>query len=335
MKKLLVCVFAIGLCFWSCSQTEEWAELSSPKDEVQDMEIQLPQASEDFGKAIAGKIGTTMEKLVEMNVDYSDADGSKEFRDRFYNDFYQINSYSTKKKSQGEIAYPTITPEQFAEGYASLSEIQVGFIHKIIEECDKSTSDHDLLVRLVSLRDKICEEVPEIEQERLLNVISMLFYSVQELNRLAAQGMTLKTTNNVGLFPRLMTSSEGGGGNEGGSNPSVTIPPECRTFLSSIWIAATIEPTPVGEVIAFIGTTVIAGVIMYQYMACPAESSSSDDITNSDFDYCVERYTNCEESNENGWAERNSGGKYGHSMCYECYNDCLLNGVWDCPRPKM
>ena len=297
MKKLLVCVFAIGLCFWSCSQTEEWAELSSPKDEVQDMEIQLPQASEDFGKAIAGKIGTTMEKLVEMNVDYSDADGSKEFRDRFYNDFYQINSYSTKKKSQGEIAYPTITPEQFAEGYASLSEIQIGFIHKIIEECDKSTSDHDLLVRLVSLRDKIYEEVPEIEQERLLNVISMLFYSVQELNRLAAQGMTLKTTNNVGLFPRLMTSSEGGGGNEGGSNPSVTIPPECRTFLSSIWIAATIEPTPVGEVIAFIGTTVIAGVIMYQYMACPA--SSADDETVMDQasvkKYCTEEYVFCME----------------------------------------
>ena len=177
MKKWLIYVFSTGVCLWGCTLNEEWTEFTSPKDEVQDMKIELPKSSDDFGQAVADEIEVTVKKLVEMNVDYSDANGSKEFHDRFYNDFCQANPNLAKKRLRGETTLPTISPEQFAEGYASLTETQIKFVHKIIEECDRSTSDHDLLVRLISLRDEIYAEVPQIEQERLLNVISVLFYT--------------------------------------------------------------------------------------------------------------------------------------------------------------
>lgn len=353
MKKWLIYVFSTGVCLWGCTLNEEWTEFTSPKDEVQDMKIELPKSSDDFGQAVADEIEVTVKKLVEMNVDYSDANGSKEFHDRFYNDFCQANPNLAKKRLRGETTLPTISPEQFAEGYASLAETQIKFVHKIIEECDRSTSDHDLLVRLISLRDEIYAEVPQIEQERLLNVISVLFYSIQELNHLAAQGMTLKTTNNTSSFPRLRNSSEGSGETGGwfddwfgegdgdhkedgeGSDSSINIPPGCRTFLSAIWIVATVEPTPAGEVIAFIGTvTLVTGAIMYQYMACPAESTGSETTDKADIEqYCQKKYEDCINNNKE-WAKPNSGG-WGKSMCNACFDFCVgQNGVWDCPRPK-
>ena len=149
MKKWLIYVFSTGVCLWGCTLNEEWTEFTSPKDEVQDMKIELPKSSDDFGQAVADEIEVTMKKLVEMNVDYSDANGSKEFHDRFYNDFCQANP-NLAKNVYGRNYVATISPEQFAEGYASLTETQINFVHKIIEECDRSTSDHDLLVRLIS-----------------------------------------------------------------------------------------------------------------------------------------------------------------------------------------
>ena len=83
MKKWLIYVFSTGVCLWGCTLNEEWTEFTSPKDEVQDMKIELPKSSDDFGQAVADEIEVTVKKLVEMNVDYSDANGSKEFHEGF------------------------------------------------------------------------------------------------------------------------------------------------------------------------------------------------------------------------------------------------------------
>lgn len=49
MKKWLIYVFSTGVCLWGCTLNEEWTEFTSPKDEVQDMKIELPKSSDDFG----------------------------------------------------------------------------------------------------------------------------------------------------------------------------------------------------------------------------------------------------------------------------------------------
>ena len=73
-----------------------------------------------------------------------------------------------------------MTTEEFVERYRTLTEVQIKFIHRIIYECENSQSDYELLKKLSHLKDVIYTDVPEIEQERLLNVISVLFYSVKE-----------------------------------------------------------------------------------------------------------------------------------------------------------
>ena len=47
MKKWLIYVFSTGVCLWGCTLNEEWTEFTSPKDEVQDMKIELPKSSDD------------------------------------------------------------------------------------------------------------------------------------------------------------------------------------------------------------------------------------------------------------------------------------------------
>lgn len=44
----------------------------------------------------------------------------------------------------------------------------------------KSKSDQDLLDRLIDLNEEIHSQVPEIEQERLLNIIAVLYYGLQK-----------------------------------------------------------------------------------------------------------------------------------------------------------
>ena len=59
MKKWLIYVFSTGVCLWGCTLNEEWTEFTSPKDEVQDMKIELPKSSDDFGQAVADEIEET------------------------------------------------------------------------------------------------------------------------------------------------------------------------------------------------------------------------------------------------------------------------------------
>ena len=82
------------------------------------------------------------------------------------------------------------------ERYNSLTDIQLEFIHKIIGECEKSRSSQDLLARLVALNKEIHAQVPEIEQERLLNVIAVLYYGGQKIVYLEHQGLMLRTPYN-------------------------------------------------------------------------------------------------------------------------------------------
>ena len=104
---------------------------------------------------------------------------------------------------------------EFMERYNSLTDIQLEFIHKIIGECEKSRSSQDLLARLVALNKEIHAQVPEIEQERLLNVIAVLYYGGQKIVYLEHQGLMLRTPYNNIKLSKVKTRGPEDGGNIG------------------------------------------------------------------------------------------------------------------------
>ena len=359
MKKCLMHVFMASLWLVGCTQDDGWLGITGASEDVDDVEIVLPEKVDDYGKAVAMEVSGTVERLVKMNADYSDADGSVEFKERFLKDFYTANPTIRKKRTIGE-AMPQIgmTTEEFVERYRTLTEVQIKFIHRIIDECENSQSDYELLKKLSHLKDVIYTDVPEIEQERLLNVISVLFYSVKELDHLEAQGMTLtpqKTSLNI---PRLRRSGEtakdehnkddekdenedgsngngdngngsgsvGGGGTTGGGSTSgggsgSSVSSNCRKFLTAVWVIAVGEPTPAGEIVASVITVWVAGELLYEVITCRKSYSA----------YCTEQYEKCQNDKKSPWSKPNSGGTWGTSMCLDCMRKCEIRGFWVCP----
>ena len=110
-----------------------------------------------------------------------------------------------------------------------MTDIQLEFIHKIIGECEKSRSSQDLLARLVALNKEIHAQVPEIEQERLLNVIAVLYYGGQKIVYLEHQGLMLRTPYNNIKLSKVKTRGPEDGGNIG---------EWCRKITATVWTIA-------------------------------------------------------------------------------------------------
>lgn len=55
-------------------------------------EISFPDHIEAYGKAVAKELRVTVLRLNEMNVDYSKATGTKEFREKFYKDWFDASA---------------------------------------------------------------------------------------------------------------------------------------------------------------------------------------------------------------------------------------------------
>ena len=320
MRKLFFYVFSIFSCMQSCSQSDDLINGKFDlEEEKMQQEISFPDHIEAYGKAVAKELRVTVLRLNEMNVDYSKATGTKEFREKFYKDWFDANPTIAKTRATGVPLTSIMDPIEFAERYKALTEIQLDFVQRIIKECGKSTSYLDLKNRLVDMKEKVCAIVPEIEQERLLNVISVLYYAVQEISHLEDQGLMLRTPYNDIRISKIKTRGnwEGGGGLVSG----------CTKFLSTVWTIAVGEPTIIGEGVAAVVTAVtvvvVAGVVMYEVVACAADELNKDDCTN--------RFVDCINSGGE-WTKKNSGG-WGRTMCELCYRYCETQGVWECPRP--
>lgn len=122
-------------------------------------------------------------------------------------------------------------------------------------------SNSDLLQRLKNLRDDICLYVPEFEQERLLNIISVLYYGIQTIFELEIKGLMLRTPYSYNEFQlsRIKSRTETG---------TQEVPEGCRAFLATVWTIAVGEPTPAGEIVASIISIYLAGVMMYEVVTC-------------------------------------------------------------------
>lgn len=317
MKNLIYLLLSFTFFMQGCSQEDFVDEVFIPEE---NMKLELPKDIEDYGKAVATEMEATLSVLIEQGVDYSKIPDSVDFRKRFFADWYAANPKTSQSRSVGMEIPSQINVSEFAERYRMLTTIQIVYIIKIIRECEQSTSHVNFLERLIVLKDDICLHVPEYEQERLLYIISVLYYGIQKMTEMEAKGLTLNTPYSYSNFQlsRIKSRTELG---------TLTVPEGCRSFLATIWTIAVGEPTPAGEIVAAIATLYIAGVLVYEVVTC--ENNSYNDTDNS-VD-CEKEYNYCMKYDKE-WSKRDSGG-YGFTMCDRCYRYCQAQNVWDCPRP--
>ena len=237
MKNLIFIVFSIALLTQSCSQSDDFIDKQSVfEEEIVEEEIDFPKQVEAYGKAVAKEIEITVAKLNDLNMDYSEVVDFKDFRKKFYEDWYNASPTMARSRATGKIqSIEMMSATEFMERYNSLTDIQLEFIHKIIGECEKSRSSQDLLARLVALNKEIHAQVPEIEQERLLNVIAVLYYGGQKIVYLEHQGLMLRTPYNNIKLSKVKTRGPEDGGNIG---------EWCRKITATVWTIAIGEPTP-------------------------------------------------------------------------------------------
>lgn len=298
----------------------------------------LPESSKQFGLSVAKELNATIRNLHKQGVDYSDANETAEFRKSFYNDFFEASPSAVTTRAS--VSTMNIGPEEFVRRVNSLTKIQLNFIDRIIKECSASTSETDYYYRLMAINNDIHETVPEIQQERLFNVISVLYYGMKEIQKLECQGMMISTPRSNVKYSLIKTRSEpggdsgsgtggsGGSGTGGGSSGGTggsggtgsSFGDNCRKFLATTWAIAIGEPTPAGEIVAAIATVMVAGVLLYEVVVCSKRASS-------DRDYCEEKYKDCMEDNR--YSGSNSAG-WGKSLCAVCLETCKQSGVWNC-----
>ena len=320
MRKFILLVSLLTILTQGCSQDDFVNEMFISQDSRKHVELELPKEIEDYGKAVATEIRTTVTNMVEKGIDYSNIPDSVNFRKRFYSDWYAANPKTNQIRSAKTNFPLQMNASEFAEKCQMLTSIQIDFINKIIKECELSTSNKDLLDRLVILKDDICLHVPQIEQDRLLYIISVLYYGMQTFSELEAEGLILKTPYNYNelQLSQAKTRSEGG---------SSIVPSGCRKFLATVWTIAVGEPTPAGEIVASVVTVCVAGVWLYEVITCKDDSYSDVEFLVD----CSAKYADCLKNNRE-WSKNNSGG-WGSTMCYQCYRYCEAQNVWDCPRP--
>jgi len=282
-------------------------------DPLQDDKANFPAQSQELGKAVAKELREIVTSLNEMGVDYSDADSSPELKQRFYGDIDKVVS-SNFPGSGSSITQMQMSPDEFVEGINSLTEVQIEFVERIIEECGKSTSYEDLSRRLIAINKDISTSVPKIEQERLFNVTAILYYGTNEIRDLEIQGQMIPTPYNVAPI-RLKSGNESGdGGGFWG---------QCREITAYVWSLTVGAVYHTGEIVKSVtwnpAMSLFAVVLCFQ------------GDTNEDRTYCLRQYESC--INAGGpWTYPNSGG-YGKTMCRACHEYCLSQKVWDCPRP--
>lgn len=290
-----ILLMAVVTLFCQCSKTE-----FNNFSDVEQME-NVPETSKQFGLSVAKELNVTIRNLHKQGVDYSNANETPEFREIFYNDFFKASPSAVKTRSSA--ATVNITPEEFRRRVNSLTKIQLSFIDRIIKECSASTSEADFYNRLKTINNDIYETVPEVQQERLFNVTSVLYYGMQEIQKLERQGLMIPTQQSNMQHLLLKTRSESGG--NFGSN--------CRKFLATTWAIAVGEPTPAGEIVASVITVLVAGVWLYEVVVCSKSEAGSD---------CVKYASLC------------VGSGY---ECDACYRECMNDGAWPfykCPiRP--
>jgi hypothetical protein len=104
MKNLIFIVFSIALLTQSCSQSDDFIDKQSVfEEEIVEEEIDFPKQVEAYGKAVAKEIEITVAKLNDLNMDYSEVVDFKDFRKKFYEDWYNASPTMARSRATGKI----------------------------------------------------------------------------------------------------------------------------------------------------------------------------------------------------------------------------------------
>lgn len=289
MKRFLVYLILV-LIFCQCSK-------NNANDE-KEKQLNVSEFSDAFGRSVASDIHEIALSLHKAGVDYSDADASEEFKCRYYEDLSKICKPITKGTNL--FLENGISVSEFVVAYRTLTKKQLHYVNRIIDDTANSVSYSDMMNRLVQIADDISRDVPEIQQERLQNIVAVLYYGAKEMQYLDDNGLMVNTPVRVN---RLKTRSE------------TTDGATCRVLLETIWTIAVGEPTPTGEIVASIATVLIGAVWYYEVVVCKDSYAENRD-------WCIKLYEKCKEQNPP------------ILYCYDCLEYCRVQGVWpdyNCP----
>lgn len=302
MKRIILVLLCFTVFVQGCSKNDEDYGFFGQKNK----NLNLPKASEEYGKAVAKEIRSVVLSLNRMGVDYSKKKDSPTFKSDFFDDVYQSSSSIVKTKSSKS---QFMANAEFAKRSSNLSGIQIEYIIKITDEVNKCNSIEELERVISNLNKDIYKKVPQIEQERLFNVTSGLYYGSKEIQRLEEEGQMFVLTGKTYQLPRLKSGNEEGGG----------LGDACRRILASTLPLALAEPTFAGEVIVSIALVYVTAQWLYERITCPATSSGGADYHT----ICMPYNIACLNKNDTlpGSQKMN---------CRDCYDNCVINyGQWD------
>lgn len=292
----LVLILCSCLVFNLCSK------IDFNEFEVNDnLSITLPKQVEEFGKSVADEVYFTMSNLCEKGISYSDADASEEFKHRFYTDYCNASSTFPKTRALNYNDIYEVDSHLFIKRMNLLTEVQLKFIDRIIKECSSVRSHDFMRERLRVITSDIYSNVPEIEQERLLKIVSVLYYTSLSLQKLENQGLFVETPNSS--FKRIRTRSNEDFGSY------------CRQIVATVWTIAVGEPTVTGEIVASIVTVIVGATLLYEIIVCSDETNR---LSRQD---CIDLYESCR-TYSYSYKER----------CDDCLQYCITQGIW--PRDR-
>lgn len=308
MKILFYCL-SLGVLLLGCSVKDDSIGLFN------DNEPQFPSHIEKCGKELAKNIEQTVAILNKQGVDYSDADYSQEFYERFYTDW--LGAASIISKNQRSVIRPEVDPLILVEKYRNLTPVQRQFIKRIETEGSQSRSYEEFCTIIKKINQDIYNEVPKIEQERLLLMTSFLYYGLSKIYHLQTQGKMLITPQTNLQLAMVKTRSESGSGGFWQT---------CRKIFETTCSYVVGAVVATGEVVTSISLEMVGGAMLYAVLLClPGDTSAKEEIRK----YCNDEFEKCQVPGS-PWAQDNGAG---FSMCRRCQEYCLSSGIWDCPRP--
>jgi hypothetical protein len=273
----------------------------------------FPAHIKEYGETFANEFTQTVHNLNKMGVNYSDLDKSEASTKKVFNDW--LNASPNKKKSDVSINQMQIDPITFAEKYRNLTNIQISFIERIIDEYSKSSSYDDLSGRLLKINEDIYAQVPAIQQDRLFHITSVLYYGMKEVQNIEKQGQMPFTPSTKPVM-RLKSGNEDGGGGFWGT---------CRQISAYVWTLAVGEIYQIGATLEVVAEVTIAAAGLFLVTLCAVGLSGDTDWNVR----CAEKYASCMDG---PYGNPNSGG-WGYTMCARCLEYCRAQHSWDCPRP--
>lgn len=260
----------------------------------------FPRESQLLGMYVAENLELTIRNLHAQGIDYSDADNSKEFRERFYTDF--LRAYPNSQSMGITLSDLEIDSREFVKRVHNLTEKQIHIIEKIITVCNARTPNDTLYQDFLKINKEILDSIPQKQQERLFNTISVLYYGLKKIEELKLQGLMInRPSSQLERFVRRKTPREGDSG---------SLSSACRKFISSVWIAAIDEPTPYGEIVVGVAAIIYLGALVYEYVTCPLTATQPT----NDYNYCQDRFEHCTSPIPDG--------------CSVCLQFCLNQGYW-------